>query len=96
LQTGSFRSLGCSRKHLSTRFAEQVGLAPKTAARILRFGRAVSLIGADGRRSWGEIAAGCGYYDQAHFNRDFKQFAGSTPTEFAERQIPDQLGLAPE
>ena len=88
--------LGCSRKHLSTRFAEEVGLAPKTAARILRFDRAVSLIGADDGPSWGEIAAACGYYDQAHFNRDFKQFAGSTPTEFVERQIAGELGLAPE
>jgi AraC-like DNA-binding protein len=74
--------LGCSRKHLASGFREQIGLSPKTFARILRFRRATRLLARADVRRWGEIAFHCGYYDQAHFNRDFKEFAGSTPTEF--------------
>ena len=88
--------LGCSRKHLAVGFREQIGLTPKTAARLLRFQRAIRLIDGKASSSWGDIAADCGYYDQAHFNRDFRQFAGSTPTEFVGRRYPDGLGLSPE
>jgi AraC-like DNA-binding protein len=86
--------LGCSRKHLASRFREQIGLTPKTAARILRFQRAVGRLAAG--VSLGRLALDCGYYDQAHFNRDFRQFAGSTPSEFLARRYPDGWGLAPE
>jgi AraC-like DNA-binding protein len=79
--------LGCSRKHLVTRFREQVGLPPKAAALILRFQRALRLAAAEPARSWGEIALACGYYDQSHFNRDFRRLAGTTPTEYRARQL---------
>ena len=88
--------LGCSRNHLVTRFREQVGLTPKASARILRFQRVLRLIESRSRPSWSEIALDCGYYDQAHFNRDFRQFAGSTPSQYLARRMGDGLGLAPE
>ena len=80
--------VGASRRYLSGRFDEQVGVSPKTAARLLRF--------ADVRRRierapsrWAEIAFDAGYADQSHLNREFQQFAGTTPTDFAARMIPD-------
>jgi AraC-like DNA-binding protein len=86
--------LGCSRKHLITRFREQVGLPPKTIARILRFrGALASLENGNGDRL-AEIAQDCGYYDQAHLNRDFREFAGLTPTEFMDRRLPGGEGSA--
>ena len=100
--------LGCSRKHMARRFQEQVGVPPKTYARLLRFQRAVHLLGhrdganwmderedgAGRRMSWGEIALECGYFDQAHMNRDFRQFAGASPGELAASLLPDRGGLA--
>jgi AraC-like DNA-binding protein len=77
------RELGWSRRHFSERFKAELGLAPKTIARLMRFNRATQLM-----RSGdpvGEVALDCGYYDQAHLNRDFRAFAGCTPTEYAQR-----------
>ena len=86
--------LGWSRKRLVTQFRERVGLAPKTFARVLRFHHAVTLLRSGGDRGWCDLALDCGYCDQAHFNRDFRAFAGMTPTEFASRLSPDDPGVS--
>jgi AraC-like DNA-binding protein len=79
--------VGWSRRHLATRFREHVGLPPKALARILRFERAAERLrrGAD----LADAALDSGYYDQAHFNRDFKSFAGVTPTQYRVTSVQD-------
>ncbi len=77
--------LGCSRRHLSVRFREEIGMAPKRFARLVRFRRAVGLLG---RVELAQVAALCGYSDQAHFNRDVRAFAGMTPTELVAARSP--------
>jgi len=77
--------LGCSRRHLSVRFREEVGLAPKVFARLVRFRCAVELLG---RVDLAQVAADCGYSDQAHFNRDVRAFAGMTPSELVAQRSP--------
>jgi len=72
-------ALGCSGKHLAARFREHVGLPPKTVARIARFKRATELLSA---HSLAEVAHACGYYDQSHLDRDFRDFAGTTPSSY--------------
>jgi AraC-like DNA-binding protein len=79
--------LGCSRKHLAARFREHVGLPPKLVARMLRFSRATTLIGMYPEMNLAEIAAACGYYDQAHLDRDFRHFAETTPTAFRSEPV---------
>ncbi|MGI5130803.1 helix-turn-helix domain-containing protein [Pseudonocardia sp. CA-107938] len=82
---------GWSRRHLLTRFRTQVGLTPKTAARVLRFERAARLLvpvladggpGAGTARSISDVAAGCGYADHAHLTREFRALAGVTPSTY--------------
>ena len=88
------RELGCSRRHLAARFAEQIGPAPKTAARLIRFQRAVRALGHDDGSRFAEIALDCGYYDQAHLNRDFRELGGTTPGELVARMLPEGFGVA--
>lgn len=73
--------LGCSRKHLAVRFRDHVGLPPKLVARILRFRHAGDLL-TSSDRGLDEIVHRCGYYDQAHLDRDFREFARTTPTAY--------------
>ena len=86
--------VGWSRRHLFARFREQTGLPPKVFARILRFQRAATLMAAAEGPSLCEIALDCGYYDQAHLNRDFRAFAGRTPTELMAARLPKGSGYA--
>ena len=81
--------IGWSRKRLIERFREQIGLPPKQMARILRLQRAIRQIDGVGDPRWSHVAYDSGYYDQAHFNRDFREFTGCTPTQYAARRLPD-------
>jgi AraC-like DNA-binding protein len=84
--------LGCSRRHLAARFREQVGVTPKAAARVLRFHHALERLKAGER--WADIAYDCGYYDQPHMNREFREFAGASPSQLAAAISPAGLGVA--
>jgi AraC-like DNA-binding protein len=82
------REIGCSRKYLAARFREHVGLAPKAVARVLRFERATRLLGRAGADvRWSALALACGYYDQAHLIRDFRQFSGQTPGAYLRARL---------
>lgn len=67
-------------RRLQVLFREQIGLPLQSVARILRFQRALTLPYGS-HKSLAELAAACGYYDQAHLNRDFKALAGLTPAQ---------------
>lgn len=71
--------LAWSRKHLAARFREEVGLTPKTVARIARFGRAQAMAASGTAAGWADVAAACGYADQAHLVREYAALAGGTP-----------------
>ena len=58
---------------------ERIGLPPKLFARLARFSKAYRLREEYPQWNWTQIAYECGYFDQMHFIRDFKQFAGVTP-----------------
>lgn len=84
--------IGCSRKHLAALFREHVGLSPGTVAGLLRFRHALDLIDAAPAK-WTDIALAAGYYDQAHFNRDFRRLTGRTPGDYLSARLQGQTGL---
>jgi AraC-like DNA-binding protein len=88
--------IGCSPRYLTLQFREHVGMPPKTLARVLRFQHALERLERDDGSGFAEIAEDCGYYDQAHLNRDFRAFAGAPPTDFLARRLPDGGGVAAE
>lgn len=85
--------LGWSHRRLIARFRESVGLPPKTLARILRFDRVAERLRQTEAPRLAEVAYDCGYYDQAHLNRDFREFAGTTPGAYLAQRLPDSGGV---
>jgi AraC-like DNA-binding protein len=84
--------LGWSRRHLAATVGRELGMAPKALARLLRFERAVARLRAGAQLA--DAALDSGYYDQAHFNRDFREFAGRTPTEYLVTSVQDVSSVA--
>lgn len=73
------RRVGWSERHLTARFRAETGLAPKEAARVVRFDRARRALAARPRPDLAGLAAATGYADQAHLNREWRAFTGLSP-----------------
>ena len=86
---------GVSSKHLADLFKRFVGPTPKTFQRIMRFSAAMALVAQQKNVAWADVGAECGYYDQAHFIRDFCRFSGFTPNQFHLRG-DDRINFLPE
>jgi AraC-like DNA-binding protein len=76
-----------SARHLTNRFQAEVGLRPKEAARVVRFDRARRRLAPGVRLA--DVAAAAGYFDQAHLAREFRAFAGCSPS----RWMADEIGF---
>ena len=77
--------VGYSRRRLATLVKEECGLAPKEFQRVARFEASHAVIG---RRPLTEVAAGCGYADQAHLSRDWSELAGCSPSTWLREEFP--------
>lgn len=71
-----------SLKRFEVKFTEQVGVPPKLYARITRFNYALLMKVQNILKNWTDISHRCGYYDQMHFIKEFKEFAGDSPGSF--------------
>lgn len=70
-------------RQLQRGFQQVIGTSPKTFARTLRFQEAQRRLMFDPDADLTDLAYECGYFDQAHFNKDFKAITGKTPSEYA-------------
>ncbi len=81
------RELGWSRRRLHDRFHSELGVGPKALARVFRFEHAARLL----KRTdlpLAEVAAACGFCDQAHLNREWMRLARCTPREWIREERP--------
>ena len=86
--------VGYSQKHLIRIFRDHVGLTPKAYLKVMRFQRTIDEIASTKQVKWTDIALDSGYYDQAHFINDFREFSGFTPNEYIQKQF-DHLNYIP-
>lgn len=91
--------VGWSRRHLGERFRREYGLTPKEAARVMRFEGARNLLQSERRPGLADVAARCGYYDQAHLTREWGHLAGCPPSRWLAEELPsvqdpDPVGTA--
>ena len=70
--------VGLSSRQFERRFTRAVGITPKLFCRIQRFQRVFPVLENE-PSGWADAAVRCGYYDQAHLIRDFREFAGKPP-----------------
>lgn len=82
------RGAGLTRRTLERGFARSVGIPPKRYSSIVRLVAAIGRLSRGEVPSWSLLAEGLGYYDQAHFSRDFKALTGQTPLAFVCRPTP--------
>lgn len=71
-----------SRRQLERRFAITIGLSPKQLAKIIRLQNTLKSLEQKQFGNLTSLAVENGYFDQAHFIKDFKEFTGMTPKQF--------------
>lgn len=86
--------IGLSKKRLIDLFRNQVGLTPKQYLRVQRFQQALYHMHRADSINWADLALTYGYYDQAHFIREFRALAGVTPTAYR-AAAPDEMNHLP-
>ena len=81
------------RRNFLRRFESCMGINPKMFSRIVRFQHVFAAMDAQQEKmDWGQISFEAGYFDQAHFITDFKEFSGMTPVQFQESARPTNIG----
>ena len=74
---------GSGRRALQRLFAEYVGVSPKWVINRYRLHEALERLAAGEPPDWPTLALDLGYFDQAHFIRDFKRLVGRPPAAYA-------------
>jgi AraC-like DNA-binding protein len=92
------RYVDLSQRRFIQVFAAEVGLTPKLYCRVRRFQRARELVRQTTVPEWAGVAAACGYFDQSHLIRDFREFSGLSPVAYlrqrSEHVLPNHVPQA--
>lgn len=74
--------IGMSQRRFIELFRNEVGVTPKAYARVRRFQHVLRSVEHATQVDWADVALSSGYFDQAHFVHDFREFAGVTPSTY--------------
>ncbi|MGV3630343.1 MAG: DUF6597 domain-containing transcriptional factor [Bacteroidota bacterium] len=74
--------LNINRRQLERRFSSAIGLSPKQLSKIIRLQATLKMLDRGQFENLTDLAYGNGYFDQAHFIKDFKEFTGMSPKQF--------------
>ena len=76
------KATGYSHRRVIALFHQQMGLTPKVFCRLERFQRVLEDLTTHPTAAWADLALGAGYSDQSHLSREFREFAGLTPSAY--------------
>lgn len=79
-------SVSISLRHFRRKFREVIGVSPKYYCKVIQLNTVFELLKSNNTEKLNCLALDCGYYDQAHFIRDFKKFIGDSPSVFLKSQ----------
>lgn len=80
------KEFGISQRQLERNFLHKIGISPKFFCRIIRLQNVLNALQKAEIKDFSKIAMAFGYYDQAHFIHEFREFAGKSPTAFFNQQ----------
>jgi len=79
---------GYSKRTLQRLFARYIGVSPKWVIKRCRLIEVVDQLATGQTTDWTRLAMDLGYFDQAHFIKDFKSTVGRTPGEYLRQATP--------
>ncbi len=82
------RHSGLSERYIQKLYLANIGISPAAFTSVIRFNKSLDLV-LNTAESLTNIAYDCGYYDQAHFIKEFKKFTGITPSASRNSQLKD-------
>ncbi len=90
----AYAATGHSARHVAAAFKRAVGVTPKVLCRIYRLQALLAAIDPTHQVPWTTLAHAAGFYDQAHFNHEFRAFSGLHPNEYLAQRRRDLPQLA--
>lgn len=85
------KDMGYSTRQLRRIFNKNIGVAPKTYLRLVRYNAALQMMHRMQHINLTDVAHQCGYHDQSHFIDEFKEFTEQTPSAFIQEKGKDMI-----